>query len=107
MRLAITLRAAALVAVSGCASVQPVLAPTASVDASSGYVAGQFTRMKARGFAFVVKGVDDGREFTMPLGEDSSMPSEAKDQTVAIKVPPGTYAVVQWKWKFCSAYWSR
>ena len=52
--------------------------------------------MKARGFAFVVKGVDDGREFTMPLGEDSSMPSEAKDQTVAIKVPPGTYAVVQW-----------
>ncbi len=86
----------ALLALSGCANVQPVLPATAAADAASGYVAGLFTRMKARGFAFVVKEVNEGREYTMPLGEDSSLPTEVKDQTVAIKLPPGRYAVAQW-----------
>jgi hypothetical protein len=96
MRILMIVFAAALVGLCGCASVQPVLAPTASADASAGYVAGLFTRMKARGFAFVVKAAGDGREFTMPLGEDSSLPTAIKDQTVAIKLPPGTYTVSQW-----------
>lgn len=80
---------------AGCANVQPVVATHSAADAGAGYVAGHFTRMKGRAFAFVLK-ADDGREFTMPLGEDSTLPTEVKDQTVAIKVPPGQYTVVRW-----------
>ena len=81
---------------SGCASVQPVLAPTATVDPSTGYVAGLFSRMKARGYAFVVRSVEGGAEYNMPLGEDSSWPTGVDDQSVAIKLPPGTYTVSHW-----------
>lgn len=80
----------------GCASIHPALPSTAKADASIGYVAGQFTRIKSRGYAFVLRSMDSGKEFVMALGEDTSIPSEVRDQTVAIPVPPGTYAVVQW-----------
>lgn len=86
---------ATLLALAGCANVQPVLKADAKFDPQSGYVAGQFTRMKTAGFAFVVKH-SDGREFTMPLGEDSQLPTEVKNQTVAIQVPPGTYTIGSW-----------
>ena len=81
---------------SGCASVQPVLAPTATVDPSTGYVAGLFSRMKARGYAFVVRSVEGGVEYNMSLGEDSNWPTAVNDQSVAIKLPPGTYTVSHW-----------
>lgn len=81
---------------TGCASVQPVLAPTAAADPNAGYVAGLFTRMKSRGYAFVVRATEGGAEYVMPLGEDASLPKQVTDQTVAIKLPPGTYTVSQW-----------
>jgi hypothetical protein len=80
----------------GCAGVQPVLDTAAAPDPTSGYVAGLFTRMKTRGFAFIVRATDGGAEFIMPLGEDSSLPKEVTDQTIAIRVPAGTYAVTEW-----------
>lgn len=93
-----------LLLLSGCASITPVVSQTATADASSGYVAGLFTRPKPRGFAFEnnrhyafeVKELSDGRRFMMPLGEESILPTEIKDQTVAIKLPPGRYTVFQW-----------
>ena len=81
---------------AGCANVQPVLSVDAALDPAAGYVSGQFSRMKTRGFAFVIKAVDGGAEFVMPLGEDSSVPTAVKLQTVAIKLPPGRYTVSQW-----------
>jgi hypothetical protein len=81
---------------SGCASVQPVLAPTAAVDPGAGYVAGLFSRMKARGYAFVIRSFDGSAEYNMPLGEDSNWPTAVTDQSVVIKLPPGTYTVSQW-----------
>ncbi len=80
----------------GCAVVQPVVAPTAAADPASGYVAGQFTRQKGSNFAFVIKAEEGGKEFLMPLGEDTSMPTAITAQTVAIKLPPGKYKLVQW-----------
>ncbi|MBC8023914.1 MAG: hypothetical protein H7Y14_12385 [Burkholderiales bacterium] len=81
---------------AGCANVQPVLAPTAAVDPASAYLAGTFTRMKGRGFAFVVRPVGQEVEYMMSLGEDTNLPTAVTDQTVAIKLPPGTYTVAQW-----------
>jgi hypothetical protein len=86
----------ALAGLVGCASVQPVLVPSAAADPGAGYVAGLFTRMKARGYAFVVRATEGGAEYVMPLGEDSRLPTQVTDQTVAIKLPPGTYTVSQW-----------
>ena len=81
---------------SGCASITPVVTREEATDPKSGYVAGLFTRMKTRGFAFVIKEVNGSREFVMSLGEDSSVPTEVKNQTVAIRLPPGKYVVSQW-----------
>ncbi|HEY8878961.1 MAG TPA: hypothetical protein VIN03_15435 [Roseateles sp.] len=81
---------------AGCASVQPVLTLEAAADPGSAYVAGLFTRMKSRGFAFVIRAVDGGAEYLMPLGEDGALPSAVNDQSVAIKLPPGKYVVTQW-----------
>ena len=81
---------------AGCASIAPVLSQKEAADTGSGYLSGLFTRMKSRGFAFVVKDTNTGREFSMPLGEDSVLPTETRDQTVAIKLPPGRYEVTQW-----------
>src|SRR5262249_50451873 len=38
----------------------------------------------------------EGKEYFMALGEDAKVPTEVEDQTVAIKVPPGTYSVTHW-----------
>lgn len=81
---------------TGCAVIQPVLPPTSQPDAASGYVAGGFTRVKSGGFAFIVRNVESGAEFALPLGEDTSWPSDVENQVVAIKLPPGRYAVSHW-----------
>lgn len=96
MRLSSSLRMLGLVLLTGCASIQPVLNPTEAADPKCGYVAGLFTRMKMEGFAFVIKSLDREEEYTMPLGEDSALPTAVANQTVAIKLPPGRYAVQKW-----------
>ncbi|MGM9480573.1 hypothetical protein ACS5PN_05200 [Roseateles sp. NT4] len=72
------------------------MTPEAAVDPNSGYVAGLFTRMKARGFAFVIRAADGGAEYLMPLGEDGNWPTAVNDQSVVIKLPPGKYTITQW-----------
>jgi hypothetical protein len=81
---------------AGCTSIQPTVPTTTPPDASSGYVAGAFTRTNTGGVAFILKGMDSGVEYAMPLGEDSPLPKDVKDQVVAVKVPPGRYAVSHW-----------
>lgn len=98
IRYRLTLAAALAVVLNGCTTVaiQPVLPPTAVADAQSGYVAGQFSRTKGRGFAFIVRSTDGKAEYTLPLGEDSTFPTDVNDQTVAMKLPPGWYTVSAW-----------
>ena len=88
--------AVALSVLSGCVSVQPILGHETAADPASGYVAGQFSRTKSVGYAYVIKAVDSDAEYTMSMGEDSTMPKAITSQTVAIKLPPGTYTVSKW-----------
>ena len=80
---------------AGCAQIQPVVAPTSAADPDAAYITGTFTRASMRGFAFAIRN-QDGKEYFMSLGEDRSAPTAVEEQTVAIQVPPGTYAVMHW-----------
>jgi hypothetical protein len=88
--------ALAAILMTGCAVIQPVLPPTSQPDATAGYVAGGFTRVKSGGFAFIVRNLDTSAEFALSLGEDTSWPTDVENQVVAIKLPPGRYAVSHW-----------
>jgi len=92
LRLAV---AALLAATAGCAEIQPVVAPSSALDPSAAYISGTFTHAKVQGFAFVLRSAE-GKEYFMSLGEDAKVRTEIDDQVVAIKVPPGTYAVTHW-----------
>jgi hypothetical protein len=81
---------------AGCVSVQPILGTDAPADSNSGYISGQFSRVKLSGFGLVVKSVDSGSEYVLPMGEDSNFPSAVESQTVVMKLPPGTYRISQW-----------
>jgi len=83
-------------ALAVCASIQPVVRTTTSPEPSGSYIAGTFTRSSSGGFAFIVRNVESGTEYGMPLGEDSLLPKDVTDQVIAIKVPPGRYEVSQW-----------
>jgi hypothetical protein len=80
---------------AACAQIQPVVAPTTPPDPNAAYITGTFTRASMRGFAFAIRN-QDGKEYFMSLGEDRNAPTNVEDQTVAIQVPPGTYAVMHW-----------
>lgn len=56
---------------TGCANIQPVLLSFAPFDQKTGYIAGIFTRPKIQGYAFVIKAIDSGVEYNLPLGEDT------------------------------------
>ena len=86
---------AAAVLLTACAEIQPVVSPAASVDPDAAYITGTFTRTSARGFAFAIRS-SSGKEYFMSLGQDSKAPAEVNEQTIAIRVPPGTYAVMHW-----------
>ena len=81
--------------VTACAQIQPVVAPTSAADPNAAYLTGTFTRTSMRGFAFAIRN-QDGKEYFMSLGEDRKAPTNVEEQTVAIQVPPGTYAVMHW-----------
>jgi hypothetical protein len=83
---------AALLA-AGCANVQPVVAPTSPADPNAAYVSVTFNRSSGRGFAFELHS-KDAKAYYLSLGDRSA--NDAEDQTVAIEVPPGTYAVTHW-----------
>lgn len=85
-----------IVFAAGCANIQSVLPSTTPVDLKTGYVAGIFTRPKIQGYAFVIKSVDTGVEYNLPLGEDTRWPTEMLEKSIAIKIPPGTYTVSHW-----------
>src|SRR5262249_32817657 len=87
--------AALLAALAGCADIQPVVAPSSALDPNAAYISGTFTHAKVKGFAFVLRS-GEGKEYLMSLGEDAKVRTEIEDQVVAIKVPPGTYAVTHW-----------
>jgi hypothetical protein len=86
---------AALFALAGCAEIQPVVAPTSAADPNAAYISGTFTHARIQGFAFVIRS-GEGKEYFMSLGEDAKVRTEIEDQVVAIKVPPGSYAVTHW-----------
>ncbi|QNA90446.1 hypothetical protein G4G28_21630 [Massilia sp. Dwa41.01b] len=85
-----------LLLLTGCVSLTPTLAPTAQPEANAGYVAGQFSRNKGMNFALVLRAADSQEEYVMPMGADSSLPTEVVRSPIAIKVRPGTYTITQW-----------
>ncbi|MBL0728807.1 hypothetical protein [Piscinibacter sp. HJYY11] len=88
--------ALAVLLASGCAVIQPVVPAAAAPDAASAYIAGAFTRVSSGGFAFIARNADTGEEYALPLGADTPFPTDVENQVVAIKVPPGRYAITQW-----------
>jgi hypothetical protein len=90
------LMTAICVLLAGCANVSQTLPPTAQPEPHAGYIAGLFSRAKGANLAFVIRSKDSNAEYVMPLGEDSSLPSKVDESSVAIKVAPGTYTIVQW-----------
>lgn len=99
MKMSYMTRVAIMLGVSmlvGCASIQPTVMSSAVPDPASGYLAGTFSRVSSGGFAFVVKNMRTGEEFGMPLGEDGLLPKDVNNQVIAIKLPPGDYAVTEW-----------
>lgn len=86
----------ALFLLVGCASIEPALKPSAPPDAAAAYVAGKFSRIKSGGFAFGLVDVSSGAEYSISLGEDTFLPTDVTDQVLAIKVPPGQYALRHW-----------
>jgi len=82
-----------LLLAAGCANVQPVLAPTSAADPNDAYISVTFNRASGRGFAFELHS-KEGKAYYLSLGDRSA--NNAEDQTVAIEVPPGTYAVTHW-----------
>lgn len=85
-----------LLALSGCVHLTPTEAYTATPSNQFGYIAGSFTRIDSGGFAFVMRNTDTGIEYTMPLGKDTSLPKNVKQEVIAIKVPPGQYKLTHW-----------
>jgi hypothetical protein len=63
------------------------------VDPNDAYVSVTFNRSSGRGFAFELHS-KDGKAYYLSLGDRTA--NNAEDQTVAIEVPPGTYAVTYW-----------
>lgn len=81
---------------TGCATIEPAVQTTAKPETGMAYVAGQFSRSNSGGFAFVLQNLDSNAEYSMSLGEDGTWPKDVKDQVLAVKLPPGRYAVKQW-----------
>lgn len=91
--------ATAIVLLSGlaaCVSIEPTLDADITPDAKSAYISGEFTRSKFTGIAYVVESVDGKNQYLLPMGKDTAMPSAVKLQTVAMKIPPGTYHIIEW-----------
>lgn len=88
--------AAVLAVLTACASVQPTLEADAVPDAQAAYVSGEFTRVPLTGIAYVVESMDGSNKYLLPMGKDTPRPSAVDRQTVAMKIPPGTYHIVQW-----------
>ncbi|WP_020182104.1 hypothetical protein [Methylotenera sp. 1P/1] len=86
----------ALSLLSACASIEPPIKASDTVDNELAYVAGKFTRSNSGGFAFVLVNQSSGREYNISLGSDPAFPKDVIDQVVAIKIPPGVYTVPYW-----------
>ncbi len=65
-------------------------------DDSFGLVSGIFSRKKSSDVAFVVRNATTGSEYILSFGEDTRMPQDITNEMVAIRVPPGRYAVTEW-----------
>jgi ABC-type Fe3+-hydroxamate transport system substrate-binding protein len=87
--------ACALVA-AGCASIEPALKANAQPDADTSYISGTFTRKSSGGYAFVLTNLQTKREYGLSLGADTLSPTDAFNQVITIKVPPGRYMVSRW-----------
>jgi TonB family protein len=77
-------------------NLEPSVSTTAAADPTASYVAGIFSRTKGDGFAFVLVNRATKAQYYLTLGENTLEPTAAKDQVVAFKVPPGSYAVTEW-----------
>ena len=85
-----------LTGLTACVSIEPTLAADAAPNAKAAYVSGEFTRVPFTGIAYVVESMDGEKQYLLPMGKDTALPSAVKLQTVAMEIPPGKYRIVQW-----------
>lgn len=84
-----------LVFLAACAPLAPTVPATAPPDPQASYVAGLFNR-QGMSFALVLRAVDGGASYILPMGEDTRWPGDTTRSSVAIAVIPGAYTVVEW-----------
>ncbi|MCD2519078.1 hypothetical protein LQ564_22510 [Massilia sp. G4R7] len=84
-----------LALVTGCAGLAPTVPGSAPPDPQAGYVAGLFNR-QGMSFAMVLRAVDGGGSYILPMGEDTRWPGDLERSSVAVAVKPGTYTVAEW-----------
>lgn len=85
-----------LAALAGCASIAPTVDASTRPGADDAHIGGVFSRNKGNNFGFVIRSADGKHEYVMPMGEDTSLPTEVRNSSVAIKVQPGVYTVSEW-----------
>jgi len=94
-----------LLMLSGCETptrmsfLQPVMDSKQSPAADSGYVTGMFSRDWGPGrmeFALGIVNTATGKEYVMPFGVETLLPSSVSNQMTMIQLPPGEYKVAYW-----------
>jgi hypothetical protein len=82
---------------AGCVTLQPPVLNTAKPIATSGYVAGIFSRSAGPGWGYALGLVENrgGNAYTMAFDE-ASRTVPARQTTSMIELPPGEYRVAYW-----------
>jgi hypothetical protein len=78
-------------------NVAPPLKNDVAPSNTNGVIAGSFSRTKTVDMAFIVRNTKTGAEYTLSMGENSTLPKSVTQQVMAMEVPPGEYAILQWE----------
>jgi hypothetical protein len=82
--------------VSGCAIIDSPIPTSASREPGFAYFSGRFSRHDVDKFALILRNIDTGREYAMPLGDTQFLSPQKLDKVIALKVPLGNYIATHW-----------
>ena len=91
-----TATAFALITLTGCANLQPILPKNAPLETNSAYVAGTFSGETYHGFAFVIQSLDNHKKYYLSMSGNQFIGRQQDHLTTAIKIPAGRYTIKQW-----------
>lgn len=85
-----------VLALSGCAALEPTLPSTSTVEPNFGFVSAQSYTSTSRGFGLVIQNIGTSKRYGLTLGADTQPAATFTDKVTAIKVPAGQYKLVNW-----------